>query len=741
MNRRSVEMQQVWSKTNGFWYFIIAVMVFMHMVIASAEESTQKPDTSTQKLEDLVVTEPHIGPTVSVEPEKSTIRLEDYKTTGVPQNVGDVVKDLVIIDYRGASDLIPDDDTLYMRGFSSKRFVTALDGATLRKTGGRRSSHIVDYALLPPFLIESIEVLPGPHSAIYPGKSIGGVVNFITRDPVRYDTLKPDLTVSTSYGTYATQNHSGSLQGSVNNFTYDLGYQKYATDGYLRHGEVDIDTFFSRFGYILPNNGYVTLSASYADADRNRPTVNDPFDSESDWDPDYPLLEKAGRIYYQWQNPTWDKESPNFRLNFKLPTAIGTWTASGYYGEENRDNSLMVWVDNSDHSQGTKDGSWDTKWHQQGGKVANTFKLADAHETTVGADLEQCYDGYGDVPGWGDSTVAHDDEKRIEILSGFAQHKWSITQHLNLTAGLRYEDTSIWVSNFSSSSGNIYITGRDKWIERNWSAWSPKSFLTYELDDLAEGLRDTSVSLGVSRIWRAPDYHGDYNPQGRPAGAWLDPEDGVGCDLVFNRRLFSDVQMKLNYAYYQIKDYIATNSSYAKYTPSKTNDVEPGMEYMDYKINLEEVIRHGVELQFSGHLTNDLSFLLGYAWQDFENQGDEPAGETELDDRAANRVTGKLTYQLFETTSVTLDYEYQDEQVIQSAEEIAPDVYTFEEIPLAEFHVVDLSIQHKLFENWRGVKNGTFKLFINNLLNEDYENTSGYPATGLTVGTGVSFQL
>lgn len=701
----------------------------------------ERMQSENQKLDDIVVTVPRAGMSVVVESEKSTIRMEDHHYVGVPQNVGDVVRDLVIIDYRGASDLIPDDDTLYMRGFSSKRFATALDGSTLRKTGGRRSSHIVDYALLPPFLIETVEVLPGPHSALYPGKSIGGVVNFITYDPIRYDTLKPDLTLSTSYGTYATQNHFVSLQGGAGNFTYDLGYQKYTTESYLRHGEVDIDSIFSRIGYILPNKGYVTLMASYAGADRNRPTVNNPEDTESDWDSGYPLLEKGGRIYYQWQNPTWDKESPNFRFTFKLPTYIGTWTANAYYGEENRDNSLMVWEDDSDSSQGTKDGSWDTKWRQQGGNIANEFKIADGQLTKLGVDLAQCYDGYGDVPGWDNSTAAHDDKKRIEIISAFAQHQWAITPRLEFTAGLRYEDTSIWVSNHSSSSGKIYITGRDKWIERNWSGWLPKSFLTYELDDLAEGLRDTSVSLGVSRIWRAPDYHGDYNPQGRPTGAWLEPEHGIGSDLVLTRRLTGDIQMKFNYAYYRIEDYITTNTPYSKYTPGKSDSVEPGLEYMDYKINLEEVVRHGVEFQVSGHLTNDVSFLVGYAWQDFANQGEEPAGETELDDRATNRVTGKLTYQIYEATSVTLDYEYQDEQVIKSSNETAPDVYTFEDIPLTEFHVFDLLIQHKLFENWRNIKNGTFKLFINNLLNEDYENTSGYPATGLTVGTGISFQL
>ena len=731
-------MKNIWQDRNGIRYLIV-IGILMQIGMAVAEDDS----TTAYTIDSVVISAPRTQKEISVESEKSTIHLEDYNISGVPQNVGDVVKDLAIIDYRGASDLIPDDDTLYMRGFSSKRFVTALDGSTLRKTGGRRSSHIVDYGLLPPFLIESIEVIPGPHSALYPGKSIGGIINFITRAPIRYDSSKPDFTLATSYSTYATQNHSTSLQGSIHNLTYDLGYQKYATDGYLRHGAVDIDSFFTRIGYLLPNNGYITLTTSYSDADRNRPTVNDPIDLENKWDPDFPLLEKAGRIYYQWQNPTWDKVSPAIRFNLKMPTAMGTWTANAYYSEENRNNSLMEWADPKNYTQGTRDGSWNTLWFQQGGQIANEFTLSENHETTVGINLEQCYDGYDkDSPRYSDNNVyVHRKKKKIEIISGFAQHQWTISSRLHWTIGLRYENTRIWVDNQNNTTGAYYITGKEDFIKRSWYGWSPKSFLTYELDDLSSELRDTSLSLGISRIWHPPDYHGDYNPQGRPTGAWLEPEHGVGCDLVFNRRLFGDIHMKFNYAYYQIKDYIASNRDYANYWPKKGNTVQPGMEYLDYNINLDEVIRHGIECQFNGHFTKDLRFLVGYAWQHFDNQGDEPAGETELDERAENQVLGKLTYQLNEVTTVTLDYEYQDEQVIKISEEIANDVYSFDEMHLSKYHVFDLSLQHQMFNEWRGIKNGYFKLFINNLLNEDYENMSGYPATGITVGTGISFQL
>ena len=680
---------------------------------------------------------------LSIDPQKSTIRLDNYKSIGFQQNVADVVKEMPSIDYRGTTDLVPDDDTLYLRGFDSQRFVTAIDGSTIRKSGGRRSSHIVDYALLPPFLIESVEVLPGPHSALYPAKAIGGVVDFKTREPKRRKTLKPDGSVSVSYRSYNTQNHQVNLSGSAQNFTYDLGYQKYSTDGYLRNNEANFDTVVGRLGYLLPNDGYVTLTASFADLDREIPVNNNPDNNATDYEPDYPVVKDAAR-FNQWQDPTWDKKATNYRLNLKLPTLIGTWRANAYYGEENRDYSMLEYKKRGDPDSGITDGTWETKWRQQGGKITDTFHLASGHETTIGTEMEQLFDGYGDIPGWDNSEWAHDDKKRVETISGFAEHKWKILPHLSLTGGLRFEDDTIWVSNHSSSSGGIYITGRGKWIERSWNEWIPKSFLTYKLDGLAPSLRDTSLSMGISKIWHAPDYHGDYNPQGKPTGAWLDPEHGVGLDLIFKRRLLGDINMKVNYAYYEIEDYMAGNE-YPDYGNRRgdTSGVPEGLEYKDYHINLEEVVRQGIDIKLNGHLSSDLYFLLGYAWQDFEYQGDKyPASaKAELDERAEHFVNAKLTYQLTEPTSLILDYQYQDEQVTETSKEVEPDVYEFNEIEIDSFQVVDLSVEHTLFEDWHGLKQGMFELYVNNMFNEDYKNTSGYPATDLTVGTGLSFQF
>ncbi|QTA92559.1 TonB-dependent receptor, FCYXU motif-type [Desulfonema magnum] len=711
-------MKEVWKKQNRIIIKVFAGLCLFLTGMAGAEEK------KVQRLDEVVVTADRMDEDVTHTPEKTTIDVETYQTVGTPQNICDIIRNQPVIDFRGATDLVPGDlvdgdDTIFMRGFGSNRFDTAMDGSTLRKSGGRNTYHIVDYSLLPPFLIEKVEILPGPHSALYPGKSIGGVVNLVTKAPQKYDTSKPDMALSASFKSYDTHNHSISLQGGAGNFIYDAGFQKYATDGYLRNAASDIDTVFGRIGYILSSDGYLTLTTSHTRAEREIPIRNDP---DANYDDGHPVVKTSS--YEEWQKPEWDESASSYRFTYHQPSPIGIWDLNAYYSEENWEKIYF-----RKNSQGIYDASWETEWYQQGGKLQDEIRFSDNHVMTIGADLGQYFDGDGRT-----------DQKRIEIMSGFVQHRWRIIPRLTLTAGIRYEDVSIWVDN-TKSNGDIYISGRPEWIERSWGEWSPKSFLTYELDDIAAGLRDTSVSLGISRIWKAPDWHGDYNPRGMPAGAWTEPEHGIGCDLVLSRRVSDDIQLKANYAYYEIKDYIAHNWDYAKYTPGSGNSVPPGMEYKDWLINLDKVIRHGLEIQLSGHLTDDLSFYLGYAYQTFENQGDEPAGETELDNQPENRVSAGLRYHLFENTLLLLDYKYEDEQIIQKSEEIGQDEWRFTEISTDAYHVFDLAVQQTLFKKWGFLNNGILKLYTNNLFDEDYENLSGYPATDQTYGVSLSLKF
>ncbi len=674
---------------------------------------------------------------------KKVIDVEATRPLGSTQNIMELLEGESMLDYRGKTSLVPDDDTYYLRGFSAERFATAIDGMTIRKTGGRKGSNIVDYALLPPWMIERVEILPGPHSALYPGKAIGGVVNFITKTPRKHESLKPDIALSAGYGSYNTQHYNAVINGAVESFIYDLGFQRYSTSGNLRQSDAAINTLHGRIGGVFPRDGFFTASHSYSKADRSIPVNNNLLAMNSDplalFDRDYPIV--VNSEFNNWQNPTWDKVANTTRLHFFQPTPIGTIHATGYYGKENRDRRYPGYINKKNPAEGVYDASYETIFWQYGGRVEYEVTYAKEHTTTAAFDFEILEDGYGRGPS--QSLMAYRKKKRVEILAGAVQHRWDISRLLDITAGLRYEDVRILVSNFSTSGYDLYITGRPTWIPRHWGGVIPKSFATFKFDRIADFMRDTSVSVGVSRIWHAPDYHGHYNPQGRPAGAWLHYEDGVGYDFIAMRRIWGDITFQARYYFYDIGNYIAHNSAFSQFSGKSA---PAGFEYRDYVTNLERVHRHGFELNLHGEIIEGLSFHSSYTYQEFQYKGkshlNRMTAKIELDGQAHHHCKTGLRY-LLELTGTTfmVDYGYQSEQTYLNPLEVATDTYLFYVTRNNPYHLLDVAIEQTLLKKKYHFRNLRIKFFIKNILNDIYQDEMGYQMPGRTYGGEIGMKF
>jgi len=684
----------------------------------AADDTPEDTPEDLQQLEDVVVEDKAGAPGLEQTPQGTVIDMEEFKTIGPQISILDTLKTQAIVDFRGSNALDPGIDSIYLRGFSANRFVTAIDGLTIQKTGGRKSSNIVDYALIPTFLIKDVEILAGPHSALYDSKSIGGVINMVSVKPRHHNSLKPDVTLTTSYGSYETWNNIATAQGAVKDFTYDLAYRRYLTEGYLRHNDTDIETLYGRIGYLLPADGFVTLSLSGTDTDRDEP-VNNPGTTYGDYDSDYPKTEAS---YDAFQDPTWDGESHAWRLNMEQPSPLGLITLGAYSSKERRNRAYYASLGDTVRTE------LDTTWWSEGVKFKDDIQWLPDHTTTVGFDLTYMYDNGNDPE--------DDKNQRINKKSAFLQHRWDIFPSLELTLGLRYEYVKIHVSNWNGTTP--WNTAYGIMVGRDWNQLIPKSFLTYKMDDLASWLRDTSLSVGISKIWRAPDYHGNYNPQGRPSGIFLEPEHGVGYDLVLERRLWRDIIFKIDYSFYKIKDFITANTNEVR----QYNAASAGaLRFSDYSLNLEEVYRQGIDVELGGHLTDDLSFYLGYSWQDFENQGDEPAGEEVVSQRAEHRVSAGLRYQLFAKTALMLDYYYQSDEVEDVYEEVATNVYDYRQVEIDAYHTVDFGIEQVLCENQGPLQRAVLNLYVKNLFDEKYYDTSGYEALDRYFGASLTFSF
>jgi iron complex outermembrane recepter protein len=704
----------------NLWIVSLSALILMGVLLivtpqfCLAEEPTEeeaetkaheKTEKDVYELEDVIVTSPDEG--VVYTPSSTTINVEKYEQAGTAQNIVDILRDSALIDFRGASDLVQDNDNVYMRGFDSRNFVMSWDGLSMGKTEGQ-GGKFVDFTSIPLSQIESIELLPGPHSALHSGRAIGGVVNVKTRTPKRYETLKPDFRVLTSYRSYNTQTHRVNMDGGAGAFVYGFSYENYHTDGYLRHNKYDSESINGSIGYILPDDGYINFTMAYRGAERESAEANDP--ESGDYDPTFPAYENGSD---PGEAATRKNNSYFYRLNFQQPTDIGKWTIAASYTHENRDS----YYDDGTQCTGRPGPK---KWNDYATNIQDEFRIFTDHLITVGFDHQQ--------------QRANEWQEENASYAGFIQDKWSIVPRLTLTGGLRYEYWDIWWSNRRETALS-YDPSAGDYIKKDYNELIPKMFLTYGLDDLSAMLRDTSVSLGVSKIWSPTSYcpHCSWG-----SGIELDPVHGVGYDLVLMRRLWNDINLKIDFSYYEMKDYVVSASD---------QDYIDAGGWERRRMNLEEVIQEGVEVELNGHLFDPLSFYVSYSYTDWRyhgpNTGIYVRVAERLDDRAKNRVSAGLKYRPFENTMVMLDYKYQDDQVALACEEEpeGSENWVCTENPMDAYEVFDFAIEQTLLKDRYHIRDAKLKFYINNLFDEEYENSRGYPMTDRTYGASLSLDF
>lgn len=202
-------------------------------LVLSSICSAANAQSAPQQLPDLVVTADRTPEPIGSTGSTINVISGEAMETGSATSVADALRTVPGLQLTQAGG--PAGTTgVMLRGANTGQTLVLIDGIRVNDPGGASSDF--NFGLIPPGMVERIEVLKGPQSALYGSDAMGGVVNIITKKgggPAQFNVR----TEAGSYGTVAT---TGSMSGST-------GPWSYALTGTGQHSNG-----FSSYGYRIP---------------------------------------------------------------------------------------------------------------------------------------------------------------------------------------------------------------------------------------------------------------------------------------------------------------------------------------------------------------------------------------------------------------------------------------------------------------------------------------------------------
>jgi outer membrane receptor for ferrienterochelin and colicins len=319
-----------------------------------------------------------------------------------------------------------------IRGLTNKRTLVLIDGMRFA-TGFRDTT--VDLTEMSIEIIDRIEIVRGPSSALYGSEAIGGVINLITKAP----PAEPGGDAGIRYGqnTYGDANNyiaKGALGNTFGKFGILMAAQANITDKFDRYRDdhfTDIDDEERYMGMVkLTFNPTAehrfTAGATYQDITREglRPKNKTVTDREVNNDRTDLFLQYDGNI---------------FDTAFML---------RGYYSK------FDLWRDYTDIGHLNPKNKFTYEEFDIENELyqleARASRLFGQHLVTLGAEYRE--EERSGVENRGES----DFNKTIDNKAIFLQDDFPLFEHLLVTVGVRFDDQSDFGSEFSPRLSLVY---------------------------------------------------------------------------------------------------------------------------------------------------------------------------------------------------------------------------------------------------------------------------------------------
>jgi outer membrane cobalamin receptor len=281
--------------------------VLLLTAIAPCTATTQaKNQADPLPLDKVIVTATKTRHTLGDVPVDAEVITREEMEIRQVKTVQEALKYLPGVKINQTSSSWGDKGKVQLQGLDERHTLILVDGQ--RYLGGHGDA--ADLQSIPLAMVERIEVVKGPASALYGSDAMGGVVNIITRNA---QPGKFSLSLSPSLGSRATQAHEASAGFSSGAFSGLLGYTyrdsngvKKETDAYHEH------IFQGSLGYAFTPDSQLTVKPCYSkhsmdDEDRTQKRTG--VNAVWDWAPDKLSKLSVRGSFFNYEHTTGDRST------------------------------------------------------------------------------------------------------------------------------------------------------------------------------------------------------------------------------------------------------------------------------------------------------------------------------------------------------------------------------------------------------------------------------------------------
>lgn len=327
--------------------------------------------------------------------------------------------------------------------------------------------------------IQKIEVFKGSGSSLYGNNAMGGVINIITRKPVKpFEAL-----FSASYGSFNTYKPEFFLGGNYRNklnWSFTGFYQR--SDGYINVPTSKPEYIYSvarylKEGGISANLGYNIGEALnidfqldlYRDKRGEGEKIMATDGEYRNFNTNSASLKFSGR-----------KNKFEYQLNFFIQR-------EKYYRLDERMKGQIY-------------SRFDVKSDRddQGAFLNSTYNFNQKHNLTLGVELKNGRVKGGDYYQTTDDMVLN--QGTLTSSAIYLQDEWTFfSEKLNLTSGLRIDHARFHDGNYNAVGNNVnyWMTYTPNLKNHSWNAVSPRAAMRYQF------LKSASIYISYSRGFRA----------------------------------------------------------------------------------------------------------------------------------------------------------------------------------------------------------------------------------------------